>query len=185
MRCTRVRLSGLVLLVFLTFCLLRGAYAQTPDLNLWVGKWFKMSVSGSGYCIENSGFSSQPGKFTMYLNLWNWDLDTKILSADLYELKNGEWKVLSLNFNYYSGTELNFLFWFDDINDYLTLGGTGQITGKLKRGVLTSGKFNVPTGYHKDYSFADPSDPWYCTGLAKFTGTLISIVPVPPGIILH
>ena len=184
MKFRRASLIFLPVLALSVFLMINSAHAQAPDLGGWVGKWFKISLSGSGYCIETSALYKSPSKYTGYLKLRNWSLDEGILRADFYYYKKEAWKIVTLGLNYFSGSDLDFLFWFDGTVDNHLLSGVGQITGKENGGLITSAKFNMPSGISKDYS-TDPSDPWYCMGSFSLKGSLTSAVPVPPGIISH
>ncbi len=165
------------------FLMMNSAHAQAPDLSGWVGKWFKISLSGSGNCIETSELSKSPSKYTGYLKLRSWSSAEGILTADFYYYKKDAWEIITLELNYFSGSELDFLFWFEGTVGNHLLSGVGQITGKEKEGVVSSAKFIMPSGISKDYS-TDPNDPWYCTGSFSLKGSLASAVPVPPGIIM-
>jgi hypothetical protein len=184
MKLGKVWTGCFLVLIFLICSTFGSAHAQAPDLTIWVGKWFKTSLNGSGYCIENSALNKEVSKYTGYLKLWNWDLDERILKGDFYYYKKEAWTVIPLDLNYFSGNDLNFMFWFDETLDHHLLGGVGQIIGKEKGGLLSSAKVNMPGGVSKDYS-TDPDDTWYCTGAFKITGSLTSAVPVPPGVIIH
>jgi len=160
------------------------SHAQTIDLSLWVGKWFKVSISSSGYCLEEGALKKDTPKFTAYLKAWDWDPGQGVLKADLYlyQVDTDQWEVGPFNLNYFSGDPLNFVFWVDEEKDNSILGGEGQITGKEKNGILTGGSIKMPAGFHRDYS-NHPGSFYYCSGGFNVTGSLTSSVPVPPGII--
>lgn len=183
MKFRRASLIFLPVLALSVFLMINSAYAQAPDLGGWVGKWFKISLSGSGNCIETSALSKSPSKYTGYLKLRSWSLNEGILTADFYSYKKEAWEVITLGLNYFSGSDLDFLFWFEGTVGNRLLSGVGQITGKEKGGLVTSAKFIMPSGISKDYS-TDPGDPWYCAGSFSLKGSLTSAVPVPPAIIM-
>ena len=179
-----IKVSATILALAIIGCFaVKTAGAQSPDLNIWEGKWFKISVSVSSYCLEHGSLQNDSAKFTGYLKIWNWDPDQKILQGDFYNDKDG-WEITPFNLHYFAGTNLNFLYWVEETISNFTLGGTGRITGKMNGGVLKSAKLTMPGGYHRDFSF-DPGFPWYCAGGVKISGALVSAVPVPPGMIIH
>ena len=183
MKFRRVSLIFLPVLALSVFLMINSAHAQAPDLGGWMGKWFKISLSGSGTCIETSALSKSPSRYTGYLKLRSWSLDEGILTADFYYYKKEAWEVITLGLNYFSGSDLDFLFWFDGIVGNHLLSGVGHITGTEKGGLITSAKFTVPSGISKDYS-TDPGDPWYCSGSFSLNGSLTSKVPIPPEVIM-
>jgi len=140
---------GLTLLmvgIFITFSL---TIAHSEDLNVWKGKWFKITNKGSGYYTDASGkLVSDKGNLVNYLSIWDVQSLEKILIVDWYdELGNyfGEVKFYVLGEN-----SLDFLCRFETSvtngSSYFT-GLTARMQGKMKGSELTSGSFKSIGGF--------------------------------------
>ena len=159
--------------------------AQAQDMTLWVGKWFKLTNSNTENCLNDAQKIIRDSyTFTSYLKIWSWDSENSILYADDYSYDNDgqRWNIVSFQFNYLGGTDLDFLFssqgTIDDPEEYASYALVGRITGKTKAGNLKSAAFNAP-GIN--------SVGTHCTNWGKNVGSMIpeSKVQVPSEVIIH
>ena len=120
-------LSALVMMVFLTCFTAGAAHAQVegqiPNLDSWVGTWFKVTLTGTAYHFSDYGVKPTPatpaavtiGK--VYLNITSWNpsaLPLGTLTADIYakDHDTGIWiptPFASININYFAGSDLKFM----------------------------------------------------------------------------
>jgi hypothetical protein len=180
----RYRLLFIALMVVAFTAGIGCVSVQAQDMSIWIGKWFKVRNSNTENCLNAiQEIVKDSYTFTSYLKIWSWDSVNGILYGDdySYDSDSQSWNIVSFQFTYLGGTNLDFLF-----SSQGTIAGpenalyalVGRITGKTKAGNLKSAALTVP-GIN--------SVGTHCTNWGKNTGSLIteSKVPVPPGIIIH
>ena len=162
----------------------------TPDMTIWVGKWFKVTERNTGYSVGSSGIIRNSGSFVGYLKFWNWDPNNGVLQGDRYEQDpdTGQWSSESLTLLYIAGTDLDFLCSFQ-VTDNATntmSGFTARLQGRGISGVLKSGTFKTLGGYYVEKSNGSGPTVHYAGGL-RITGYLVpdSRIPVPSEVLLH
>jgi len=183
MKMPKILLIVLTVVVFATS--LGPASAQAQDMTIWVGKWFKLTNSNTENCLNDvQKIIRDSYTFTSYIKIWSWDSENSVFYADDYSYDNDgqRWNIVSFQFSYLGGTELDFLFssqgTIDDPEEYASYALVGRITGKTKTGNLRSASFNVP-GVN--------SVGTHCTNWGKSVGSLISESRglVTPEVIIH
>ena len=107
-------------LVVLAAALVMGAFSFNSvcaqDMSIWEGKWFKVSIKSTKYFVDifelqGGGMITEKETTAGYINIWSVDNADKILHSDLYFSDNGSWVSGSIDFNYRSANNLDFLFW--------------------------------------------------------------------------
>ena len=176
-----------------------------PDMAIWMGKWFKITIKNAGYYVGASSngnpairnvatsddnevqeISSDFNSVAGYLKFWSSDTNQNILQADLYEPDgNGGWITEPLSFHYIGGSDLDFLCWSQVTGDF-SLGLTARIHGNDRNGVLRSASFKTLGGYYFEIDNT-LTPPEYWAGGFSMNGTLIqeSKVPVPSDVQVH
>ena len=173
--------------------------SSSEDLNVWVGKWFKLTTRYKGFNVGDSGMSNGGGTITGYLKIWNWDPANKVLQADGYEQDtSGQWFSEPFNLNYLGGSNQDFLCWSQVTGDIST-GFTARIKGNMKKVTSKTGQsteqqqqdlvgatFKTMGGYYIEMSNESGSSGNYA-GSITITGSLIpeSKVPVPSNTWVH
>ena len=125
------------------------ASSDSPDMTIWVGKWFKVTLRNAGYYDETQGLTGERQKVVGYLKIRGWDSANKILQADLYGRNDvgEEWWVISIPLHYILGSDLDFICWSQVVGE-VTYGFTARIKGRERGGVLRSATFKTLGGYH-------------------------------------
>ena len=190
MKFKKVWLSGLLMLVLFGYFTLSTAYAQSMDI--WKGKWFKMTVKNSGYVIEYPESHSRNKSETVYLKIWDVDQTNKVLKCDFYNIDEGEWISSSIDLNYFGHNNLEFLCWLYYSNERegenIEIGAMAfLIQGKMSQGSLASAKLKSLGGVNLIVDWNSPGYEYFRAQGVTITGSLMdaSKVPVPPDKILH
>jgi hypothetical protein len=120
-------LSALVMMVFLACFTVGTAQAQIPgqipNLDSWVGTWFKVTLTGTAYHFSNYGVKPSPATPTpvtigkAYLNITSWNpsaLPLGTLTADIYikDHNTGTWiptPFATMDIDYFAGSDLKFM----------------------------------------------------------------------------
>ena len=165
---------------------------SAPDMSAWVGKWFKVTETNTGFAAGNSGgLIKDRLSLVGYVKLWGWDQTNRVLQGDRYmqDAQTGQWISESFMLNFITGSNLDFLCSYGVTGD-LTIGFTARIQGKERNGVLGNATFKTMGGYYIELSrpSGDGSgSPEYFAGGLSITGNLIpeSKVPVPADVQLH
>jgi hypothetical protein len=151
-----------------------------PDLNNWVGKWFKTTgnMAGKTFNAWNSTFSTDKEKSIGYMNIWSWNSGTGELRFDYYEYltDTGIWDSRSDSLHYFAGTDLRFLFWHESSDDNAMLAITGEMTAKGKIREFNTATMKTLGGL---YTEKDSNNTWYSAGKQTITGTTIDEAKVP------
>jgi hypothetical protein len=164
-----------------------GCQGTQSGMGQWIGTWF--SVKGA---LKGSTFSTPDSKFLVdkvvgngYIHIWSWDPDTKELHYDHYEYikSEGKWESYTGKLHFFAGTDLKFLFSYNNTAENFVSAFTGVIEGKVKNGILKSATIKSLGGY---YTEVYDDNTMYSTGLQTLTGKMIneSKVPVPANVIL-
>jgi hypothetical protein len=173
--------------------------SSSEDLNVWVGKWFKLTTRYKGFNVGDSGMSNGGGTITGYLKIWNWDPANKFLQADGYEQDmSGQWFSEPFNLNYLGGSNQDFICWSQVTGD-ITIGFTARIKGNVKKVTSKTGQsteqqqqdlvgatFKTMGGYYIEMSNESGSSGNFVAGIT-IAGNLIpeSKVPVPSNTWVH
>jgi hypothetical protein len=151
-----------------------------PDLNNWVGKWFKIKgiMTGKTYNAADSKFLSDSGSSTGYMNIWKWNPGTGELHFDYYEFmkETGVWDTRTDTLQYFAGTDLRFLFWQESSDDNAMIAITGEMTAKGKIREFNTATMKTLGGL---YTEKDGNNTWYSAGKQTITGTTIDEAKVP------
>jgi hypothetical protein len=157
---------------------------KLPDLSQWVRKWFKLSANMQGcrFNLPDSTVSSDQFRGTGYMYFWRWSQDTGELNFDYYESTDqGTWDINTGKLDYFAGTDARFFFLYQGEGAHAVWSFTGEMTGKIKNGILYDGRIKTFGGYH--IQVRDNKNT-YSANEMKITGKLISDyeVPVPHGV---
>jgi len=151
----------------------------SPDMTIWVGKWFKITEKITGFSVGTSGIVKDSGSYVGYLKFQNWDPNNKTFQADRYEQDtNGQWFIEPGTLLYIAGNDLDFLCSFQ-VTDSATNtmeGFTARIQGRETGGVLNSATFKTLGGYYVEKSNGSGPTEHYAGGL-KITGKLVDAGP--------
>jgi hypothetical protein len=151
-----------------------------PDLNNWVGKWFKIkgNMIGKTYRPADSKFLIDKGSSTGYMNIWKWNPGTGELFFDYYEFmkETGIWDTRTDTLQYFAGTDLRFLFWHETSGDNSMMAMTGEMTAKGKIREFNTATMKTLGGF---YTEKDSNNTWYSAGRQTITGTTIDEAKVP------
>ena len=96
---------------------------QIPDLNSWVGTWFKLTLTGTVYHFSNYGVKPTPAApspvtiGTAYMKITAWNpgkLPLGAMTADIYtkDHDTGAWiptPLAAINIDYFAGSDLKFM----------------------------------------------------------------------------
>jgi hypothetical protein len=152
------------------------------DLSAWVGKWFKITETDSGYSITNSGLQEYTSSYDGYIKIWSWDQVNNILHGDRYEYDAGtnRWVSEPLDMHYFAGTPLDFLCWYQ-VTDNTTNTSSGfniHIQQITNNNGSVGATFRTLGGYYVEVNYS---------GGLTITGDLIpnSSVPIPSNVIVH
>ncbi len=162
---------------------------STPDMSAWVGKWFKVTETNTGFSAGNSGGGLMNDHLSIvgYVKLWGWDQTNGVLQGDGYmqDAQTGQWISEPFMLNFIAGSNLDFLC-SSEVTGDLTMRFTARMQGKERNGVLGSATFKTLGGYYIEVSRASGSPEYFAGGLS-ITGKLIpeSKVPVPADAQLH
>jgi hypothetical protein len=161
---------------------------KLPALNQWVGKWFKISgnMQGRRFSVPDSTFSSDKFRGMGYLYFWSWNQDTGELKFDYYESTDqGTWDINTGELDYFAGTEARFFFVYQGLGAHSVWSSTGEMTGKIKNGILYDGTIKTFGGYYME---VQDNKNTYSANEMKITGQFISDYegPVPYSVrLLH
>jgi hypothetical protein len=114
----------LMVAVFLTCFAVGPVYALdtpgvVPDLNIWVGTWFKVAMKSNVYHFSNIGVKPTPNYTipesggTPYFKITDWDTTTpgaEFLVVNVYGKESGIWVLVeTVNIYYFAGSDLKFV----------------------------------------------------------------------------
>jgi hypothetical protein len=118
-------------------------------MEMWSGRWFKVTLQNEGYYVEGLGLSSDRHSVPGYLNIEEWDPEGKVFGATLhlYDRDTGKWYTTPMPLHYSSGTDLDLQVW-SQVTGTTTYGFTARIKGKKSKRVLNSATFKTIGGYH-------------------------------------
>jgi len=175
MKREKILLGSLLVLVL---CLtVSPAWAQTPDLGIWVGKWFKVTETFKGYFGSASGVQSHNNSMVQYYKVQSWDSDTKLLQI-LIHVKDPEWEAFPLDLYYIAGSNLELLAWSQgEPTPEMSYGATFYIKGTISKGALKSATLKSLGAYQWDYDYGDGGV--YVGGMTV-KGSLIPESKLPP-----
>jgi hypothetical protein len=119
----RTILRTLIFAVFLTCFAIGSVQADTPgvvpDLNIWVGTWFKVTLTSNVYHFSNIGVKPRPSAAipesggTSYMKITEWNTTTpgeEYLVVDVYAKESGSWVLFdTMNIYYFAGNSLKFV----------------------------------------------------------------------------
>ena len=158
------------------------AVPPADGLSVWVGKWFKITETNTGYDLTDSTMTKNKSSHVGYLKFWHWDSGNNVLQEDLYgyDADKKQWASEPLDLHYLAGSQLDFLCWFqlnDDTTDTYT-GFTAHIQQTTDDGSVKT-TFDTLGGYYVDGGNS--------VGGLTITGNEIpaSSVPVPSNTILR
>jgi hypothetical protein len=156
-----------------------------PDMQNWVGRWFKINVQNKGFYTSQSGLSSDRQSIPGYLKIWAWDPTNKVFQGDLYQYdaQLNQWVSDPLVLYYISGGDLDFMASSQVVGD-LTYGFTARIQGTEANGVLVEATFRTLGGYHLQW---DNQQGKHWAGWLVVTGKMVfeSEVQIPADKIRH
>jgi len=175
---------GVVFTAFVVSLAIGEVYAQSPDLNQWVGKWFNGKSTTKGISFGDSKFSNIRKVDNFFLKIWNWDSTAEKLKFDVYTFDKGEqkWNVGTHTFHFLAGTDIKFLCWLQEPEENSLTVLAVVIDGKLKNDVLHVAKMTTLGGVLLDAGDSDET-----AGSFTVSGQMTdrSRVPVPENVILH
>jgi hypothetical protein len=182
MKMRKILLKSLIVFGFLSCFFIETTYAQVPDLNIWVGKCFKLNYKISNLNFDGSKMKRENENFVGYLLISQWDADNKKLWGPLYSYDGeiGQWTFTYISLNILAGTDLNFLLWYvsplmPDTDFFI--GFSAQITGRMSKGELKSASFKSLGGF--SWEVEEDSDPEYWAGGISIKGSLIDESKLP------
>lgn len=185
----KMKKAGLVVLaIFLAISWIGLGRAEAqPDLSIWVDQWFKIKFKQIGYKFNGEKLSSDRDSIEVsYMKIWKWSPLTSELNADIYYQRTyvSDWVVFSGALNYFTGTDLDLLVWFDYSTDNVSMTFLAHLEGKLKNLGLKKAKFESLGGYYLERDAAENISRGVEVVL---DGELVEAikVKVPPDIILH
>ena len=124
MKVRRMLLGALMVGVFLTCFAVSAVHAQVPgevpNLNIWIGTWFKVKMTSTVYHFSNIGVKPTPSYTesesggTSYIKITGWDTTSTpadpFLTADVYAKDFGIWGLIgTVNIYYFAGSNLKFV----------------------------------------------------------------------------
>jgi hypothetical protein len=201
MKNVRRWIGALMVVVTLSCFMIGTAQAQTPgvipDLNSWVGTWFKLTLTRTVYHFSNYGVKPTPSTPTAqamgsaYMQVTGWNpsalpLGTMTASIYIKDHDTGQWiptPFATLDIPYFAGSDLKFIgstqiVTLGDVTLNFTFFFTGQKTGgKFVLGGVT----NVKTlgGYMLEIDDVPGStERW--AGSVKISGPMVPESKVPP-----
>ncbi|MFZ5906453.1 MAG: cohesin domain-containing protein [Nitrospirota bacterium] len=168
---------------------------QSPDLNLWVGTWFRIKAKtkcSTFLTPESAALFGPPGETFVkeqyvedgYMHIWKWEQSTGSLEFDYYESAQGEWNAYTGALHFFAGTGTEFLFWYAGLDEALRTTMNGMIKGKVKDGYLKKAKIKTIGGF---YTERQHGNALYSAGEQTINGNMITDpeVPVPYSVRLH
>jgi len=168
-------LNGLLVLVLMGCLIFSKANAQ--NMTIWKGQWFNITGTDKGYTFENSMFISENEKASAYLKITDWDSVNKVLKGKGYLKKERTWGEQNWDHHYITGTDLDFLCFFDVEMEGGLRGYTARITGKIKGdGALSSATIKSLGGYYWE------TGEFERAGAFTVTGKWIPESKLPPDI---
>ncbi len=192
---------ALTMVAMLTVFMLGTAHAQVPgqipDLNSWVGTWFRVTLTGTMYHFSNYGVKPNPAApYTQpmgpaYIQITGWNqsaLPLGVLTADIYtkDHDTGIWiptPFATIDIYYFAGSDLKFIgsAQLATSND-VTMGLVFVFTGQKKAGKFVLGgvtKLSTMGSYMLEIDDAPEStERW--AGSVKLSGPMVSSPPFVP-----
>jgi len=153
MKIRKLWLSGFLVLVLFGFFMVNMAQAQLPNLSMWEGKWFKLTVKTTGVFFDGSKLKTGNDNSTNYLYITKFNLPSELIVKVWEQNDQGGWEVFidNLSVRIITGTDLDFLFVTtlesNDPSESMFLGFAARITGRLTKGVLKSATLKSLGGF--------------------------------------
>jgi hypothetical protein len=200
MKVPRMLLAVLVAGVFLTCFAVGSVHALdtpgvVPDLNMWVGTWFKVTETSTVYHFSNIGVKPTPGSTisetsgTSYINITDWDTTTpgeEFLVVDVYAKEDGTWTLVdTVNIYYFAGSNLKFV-GSTQVSDPtgVSLNLLFVFTGKRNTAdtkFIMDGSSKLNTMGSSIFEIDDDegsTERW--AGAAKLSGPMVPVSKLPP-----
>jgi hypothetical protein len=165
--------------------------SKVPDLSIWVGKWFKVTVTLSGFHFADLDAKPTPpyrisDSFPAYLKIGSWGgngvLQTIVYTKD----QTGNWDPANpvlMDFYYFAGSQLNFVCSSEVDTGNSQFGFTIRFKGvrnKAGNFVLGGDTFLATSGAHYVEVDDVPNSTERWAGSLKLGGNMIPESKVPP-----
>ncbi|HSB07232.1 MAG TPA: hypothetical protein VLK23_18795 [Thermodesulfobacteriota bacterium] len=185
MKIRKLWLSGFLVLVLFGFFMVDMAQAQLPNLIMWEGKWFKLTVKTTGLFFDGSKLKTGNDNSTNYLRIKEFHPPAELTVQVWEQNDQGGWVVFvdNLSLKIIAGTDLDFLFVTtleinDDPQNPAFFGFAARITGRLTKEVLKSATLKSLGGFSWEQILDLNPKEYFAAGVA-INGSLIDSTKLP------
>ena len=165
-----------------------GMVNAQPDLSIWEGRWFTVNINVKGVAYDGFALINFREKNVGYWKIIGWNPGTEELEVDVYEYDDEslQWERIIIFLHFHAGSELDFVCNLLQQDAFKTDAFTARITGRERRGMLSSATFKGLGGCSWEIDDVPGSNERWTVG-ASLRGKMISAekVPVPPGVIVR